>query len=146
MKPMIANSSESLQRSIGTLRELWGEHHFLRITARTGKDRSLSQNDISHVWYAQISRELKEDSAMGVKCECKLRFGVPILRADDPDFREIYDAGIKRLDYQQKLKAMEYIPVTSIMTKRQLSEYLVQMQNHYALRHVVLEFPAEDSA
>ena len=95
MTAQIVNSAESLQRVLGDIRQLWNEHKFLRLNIKTGKDRSRDQNAISHAWYEQIARELREDSPEGVKCECKLRFGVPILRASDDDFREMYDTAIR---------------------------------------------------
>jgi hypothetical protein len=144
MTAIVVNSAELLQTILGDIREQWAKHHYLRVTIKTGKDRSLDQNAISHAWYEQISRELREDAPDDVKAECKLRFGVPILRAHDEDFREIYDASMKgHLSYEQKLRAMRLLPVTSLMTVQQLSQYLVDMQNHFATRGVMLEFPED---
>ncbi|SEO76720.1 hypothetical protein SAMN02800692_2015 [Luteibacter sp. UNC138MFCol5.1] len=141
---VVVNSVERLQSILGDIREAWGKHHYLRVTIKTGKDRTLDQNAISHAWYEQIARELREDTAEGVKAECKLRFGVPILRAGDEEFREMYDASIRgHLSYEQKLKAMRFIPVTSLMTTSQLSQYLEDVQREYAGRGVMLEFPED---
>ena len=145
MSIAVVNSEIALQTLIGDLREKWNEHHFLRVNVKTGKDRSLDQNAISHAWYEQVSRELREGTPEDVKCECKLRFGVPILRAEDLDFREVYDASIKKLTYEQKLKAMRFLPVTSLMLVKQLSRYLQDMQGDFAKRGVLLLFP-EDNA
>lgn len=108
-----------------------------------GKPRSLDQNAISHKWYEQVSNELKECSELDVKCFCKLHYGVPILRAEDDDFREAYDTAIKPLPYEKKLIAMRVLPVTSIMSVKQLSQYLEIVQDAYAGR-VRLEFPVDD--
>lgn len=102
--------------------------------------RSKLQNDITHVWYKQLAHDLPEYKTLGWKAYCKLHFGVPILRAEDSQFREFYDKAIKRLDYEQKIGAMHYVPVTSIMTTKQLSQYVEAMQNHFLERGVVLEF------
>lgn len=143
-EPVVINSEPALQTFIGDVREQWRKHHYLRVTVKTGKDRSLDQNAISHAWYEQIARELREDDALGVKRFCKLNYGVPILRAEDPEFRSLYDCAIKpHLTYEQKLKAMDYLPVTSLMTTTQLSAYLVAMQDAYVGK-VSLEFPPED--
>lgn len=115
----------------------------LRIEKAKSK-RSLDQNAISHSWYEQIAYELKEDDALGWKCHCKLHFGVPILRAEDAEFREVYDNAIKPMTYERKLIAMKYWPVTSIMSKNQLSRYLETMQSEFASRGVRLEFPVEE--
>ena len=139
----VINSDASLQSFIGEIREMYRVHRYVKATAKTGKARSLDQNAISHAWYEQIARELREDDALGHKCYCKLHHGVPILRAEDEEFREAYDAVIKGLTYEQKLIAMRHWPVTSIMTKEQLSKYLESMQADFAKRGVHLEFPEE---
>lgn len=144
MTALIINSTESLQRVIGDLREMWNECKFIRLSIKKGKDRSLDQNAISHAWYEQIARELREDDALGWKCFSKLHFGVPILRAEDDEFRESYDAVIKYRTYEQKLLAMKYWPVTSLMTIPQLSKYLKAMQAEFINRGVSLEFPVEE--
>ncbi len=137
------NSDTSLQAAIGELREQYRQHRFVTVTVKEGKSRSLDQNAISHAWYEQVARELREDSALGVKRFCKLHFGVPILRAEDEEFRAVYDGAIRRsLSYEQKLLAMDMLPVTSRMNVKQLSAYLEAMQQHFAGR-VWLQFPEQ---
>jgi hypothetical protein len=143
MTALIINSQESLQRALGDLREMWNESKFLRLNVKKGKDRSLDQNAISHCWYEQLARELREDDVLGWKCYSKLHLGVPILRAEDEEFRTAYDAVIKGLTYEQKLIAMKHWPVTSVMTIPQLSKYLEAMQAEFLRRGVKLEFPVE---
>ena len=141
MTAYIINSDTLLQKFIGEIREMYRVHRYIKATTKTGKARSIDQNSISHAWYEQIARELREDDALGWKCYAKLHHGVPILRAEDEQFREAYDATIKGLTYEQKLIAMRHWPVTSIMTKEQLSKYLESMQADFAKRGVRLEFP-----
>jgi len=140
MSKYTVNSDPSLSHAIGWIRAEYNAHRYLELTMKVGTDRSLSQNSISHAWYAQVSTELREDTPLGVKCYCKLHFGVPILRAEDGEYRATYDATIKRMSYEQKMEAMKCWPVTSLMTKAQLSAYLEAMQEHYATR-VDLKFP-----
>lgn len=139
------NSDQSLSSAIGELRDQFKAHRFLRVSIKTGKDRSIDQNNISHAWYEQISRELREETPLGVKNFCKLHYGVPILRAENEEFRQQYDTVLKPLSYDKKLIAMNFLPVTSLMTKAQLSQYLEAMQLAYADR-VKLEFPEQDAA
>lgn len=141
MTTAIINSAESLSTVIGELREQWARHKFLRLSIKTGKARSLDQNAVTHCWYEQIARELREDDALGWKCYAKLHHGVPILRAEDAEFRETYDSAIKWLSYEQKLKVMRLLPVTSLMTKEQLRKYAEAVQDDFRRRGVVLEFP-----
>jgi hypothetical protein len=141
MATHVINSDESAQRFIGVIREQYMAHRFLRVSVKTGKDRSLPQNSLTHAWYGQIARELREDDALGWKCYCKLHHGVPILRAEDDEYRETYDAVIKPLSYEKKLVAMKHWPVTSIMTKEQLSKYAEAVRDDFRNRGVMLEFP-----
>ena len=143
MTTFVINGVTSLHLTLGELRSLFDRHKFLKITVRAGKDRSLDQNAISFAWYEQLARELKEENAMGWRCYCKLHHGVPILRADDEEFHQFYDAGLKKLDYEAKLAAMKFVPVTSLMTKQQLSAYLEAVQEDFRKRGVRLEFPSE---
>lgn len=140
MNTLVINSDTSLQTVIGTLREMYLQHRYVKISAKTGKPRSLDQNAISHAWYEQLARELREEDALGHKCYCKLHLGVPILRAEDDEFREFYDNAIKGMSYERKLAAMKFLPVTSLMTKPQLSKFLEAMQIDFAARGVLLEF------
>lgn len=145
MSAWTVNSEASLQLFIGDLRELYRANKYLKISAKVGKARSLDQNAISHAWYEQLARELREDDALGWKSFCKLHCGVPILRAEDEDFRVFYDGAIKGLQYEQKLKAMKFMPVTSLMTKAQLSKYLEDVQDFFQQHGVRLMFPECDA-
>lgn len=143
MSTIYVNSEPTLSKLIGDLRGLWREHKYLRISIKAGKDRSLDQNAILHAWINQIATELREQTAAEVKAECKLTIGVPILRAEDEEFRQFYDKSIKLMTYEDKLHAMSFCPVTSLMTVKQLSQFLTGMQETYRKRGVELEFPAE---
>ena len=144
MSAWTVNSESALQAFIGDMRDLFKQHKFVKVSAKIGKVRSLDQNAISHCWYEQLARELREDDALGWKAYCKLHHGVPILRAEDEQFRDFYDRTIKvTLSYEQKLDAMKFVPVTSLMNKDQLSKYLKAMQDDFLARGVILEFPEE---
>ncbi len=144
MAAVIINSEMLLQSLLGELRDQYNKHHFLRVTIKTGKDRTISQNAITHAWYEQLARELREDDALGWKSFCKLHYGVPILRAEDEEFRAAYDAVIRPLAYEKKLIAMRCWPVSSIMSVEQLSKYAEAMQVNFRERGVRLEFPIQE--
>lgn len=141
MTTAIVNSAEALERLIGDLRQQWQQHKFLRVSIRKGKGRSLDANAVTHVWYDQIARERGDTTAAEVKCYCKLHFGVPILRSEDDEFREQYDALIRaRFTYEEKLKVMEFLPVTSRMSTDQMNRYRDEMQRYFAEHGVVLTY------
>lgn len=116
-----------------------GKKTRIRIDQSVSK-RSLEQNAISHSWYQQLADELPEDNALGWKCFCKLNYGIPIMRAEEDEFREACDRVLAVLPYESQLLAMKYWPVTSIMTTKQLSQYAESVQDHFARRGVKLEF------
>jgi hypothetical protein len=100
--------------------------------------RSLEQNSFSHAWYQQMAREFPEDDALGWKCYCKLAHGVPILFAESEEFRDAY-ACIGSHTYEESLKIMRILPITSIMTKKQLNAYADAVKDDFARRGVHLE-------
>lgn len=107
------------------------------------KKRTLDQNALAFSWYTEVSAITRQDSPRDVRRYCKLHHGVPILRTEDAEFREAYDAVIKPLAYELKLVAMDHWPVTSLMKTAQLSQYLEAIQSDYLRQGIRLEFPDE---
>jgi len=140
MELYVTSCGDSLPRAIGALREFVRENERVKLKL-TAMSRTLSQNDISHVWYEQVALELREDTALGVKCESKLHCGVPILCAENAEYRALYDAVIRPLPYELKLEAMKAWPVTSEMTKPQMSQYLDDMAAYWSRKGVILTRP-----
>lgn len=145
MAEWVANSEQALQKMLGDMRELWKQHKYLKVKATVGTKRSRAQNDFSYAWYTQMALEDRQHDLMGHRCYCKLHHGVPILRAEDADFRAAYDGVLRSLSYESKLEAMKYWPVTSLMTKDQLNRYFDAVQKDYDKRGVKLEFPQGDA-
>lgn len=141
MTAFIINSEESLQRCLGDLRGLFAKHKYLRLNVKTGKDRSGDQNRIFHAWMGQLARELPDHDELGWKCYCKLHHGIPIMRAEDDDYRTKYDATVRPMSYEQKITIMEFWPVSSVMTTQQLSKFLEAIQKSFEPLGVFLEFP-----
>jgi hypothetical protein len=146
MSKHVINSEIGLQTFIGSLRELWKSRRYLEVSIKEGKARSVEQNAVMHGWFGQVARELREDDERGVKRFCKLHFGVPLLRAEDEEFREAYDQVVRPLAYEDKLKAMDILPVTSRMTTIQLDKCMTDIQDHFRTRGVVLVYPKERAA
>lgn len=106
--------------------------------------RSIPQNSFSHGVYADIARALPEDDALGWKSYCKLHHGVPILRAEDEAYRSFYDSAVKNtLSYEQKLAAMRFIPVTSLMGKKQKAKYMEAIKADFWSKGVDLQYPSD---
>ena len=134
----IINSERSLASVTSLLVELWHAKKYLRVSIKTGKDRSLDQNALSHFWYEQIAREVG-GSAEQVKRECKLLYGVPIMRASDAEFSDWCVAALDWLGYEQRVEAMKWVDVTSLMSVEQMADYLTTMQADHAQAGIILK-------
>lgn len=144
MSELVINSAEALQNAIGDMRSKFQQYKFLRVKIKTGRDRTLDANAVTHVWYGQIAREQGDTTPADVKAYCKLHFGVPILLAEEPEFAEMYLRLIKnRFSYEEKLELMKRLPVTSLMTTPQLNLYRDIMQAEFARQSIVLEYRDE---
>lgn len=111
---------------------------------RPKKKRTLKQNRLQREWLNEISRQLGDRTPEEVRGECKLTIGVPILRAENPDFRAHYDRVVRPLPYETKLALMMEpfdFPVTRLMTTAQHAKYLDEVQRHFAEQGVVLTEP-----
>lgn len=129
------HSRDTLSEFIGYLRQAFDERRFLEVSVvEQGKKRSNDQNAIMHVWFNQISREEREYSPDEVKRIIKLRIALPILRGDDQRINELCVKFIDPLPYEDKVEAMEFFPVTSLMKTKQLNEVLESMHLHYVGR------------
>lgn len=143
MKEYTARHEVELQALIGELRQLHARTGFLRVKAENSRRRSLSQNDMQQGWYEQIARERPEDSKQGWIRYCKLHHGVPLLRAESSEFKTFYDSALLGLTYEQKLQAMDFVPVTSLMTTEQHKRYLDALKVAFGPLGVRLRYPDE---
>lgn len=85
--------------------------------------RSLEQNALSHKWYQELATQRPERTAAGWKRFCKLEYGCPIL-CEDEEFAAWYAKVISPLPYEDQITAMKYVDVTSIMSIKQMSQYM----------------------
>ena len=107
------------------------------INVKITEKRTLDQNALAHKWFGIIAKEQGE-TPLEVKNYCKLHYAVPILRAEDPVFNGFFKACIKDLTYEQQLKSMTYISVTSRTSTKQLRRCLDHIQKVYAEQGIIL--------
>jgi Fe-S cluster assembly scaffold protein SufB len=106
-----------------------------------GRDRTKEQNRLQFLWAREAAEQRQDRTPEEQRNEWKLRFGVPILREDSPDFRETYDRLIRPLSYEEKLKAMDLILVTSLLKVRQMVRYLDAIERECVEEGVKLTDP-----
>lgn len=111
-----------------------------------GKPRSVQQNRTQRMWLAEAAEQLGGHTAEELRGIMKLTIGVPILRSEDAVFKEKYDSLIKGQPYETKLAYMMEpfdFPVTRLMTSKQKTAYLDQMQRKLSEMGVILTQPEE---
>lgn len=114
------------------------------ITLTDGKARSTPQNRLQMQWIKEIAEQLGGIEPEDIRAQCKLTFGVPILRADNEAFREAYDRVVKPMRYETKISLMREpfdFAVTRLMTSKQLTVYLDAIQRHFSAQGVILTNP-----
>lgn len=106
-----------------------------------GKRRSVEQNRMQRRLISEIAEQIGETTEE-VRALCKLTIGVPILRAESEMFCQKYDEIIRPLPYETKLAMMKEpfdFPITRLMTTRQKTRYLDEIQRHFGGQGVVFQ-------
>jgi len=111
-----------------------------------GRDRTLEQNRLQFLWAREAAEQRGDVTPEEVRCDWKLRHGVPIMREDSPKFRAVYDEAIRPLPYEMKAKAMQFFSVTSEMKVRQMVRYLDAIERECAEQGLRLTDPDPDLA
>jgi hypothetical protein len=79
------------------------------------------------LWVREAAEQLGDRTAEDVRGWGKLHHGVPILRAENDEYRARYDEVVMPLPYETKLKLMMEpfnFPVTSLMNVSQKTRFL----------------------
>lgn len=108
----------------------------LLVTVRDASKRSLNQNDMKEQQVAVIAEQLYGGDEDYARREAKYLCGVPILYRDDPKFKMVCDKALSNLTHEERIEAMEFMPVTSLMSKSQMKEYIDKVFDKYASRVV----------
>lgn len=127
------------------LRLLGNKKRPFSVEITDGRRRSVSQNRLQRLWLAEAAEQLGDRTIEQLRGECKLMFGVPILREENARFRERYDAVVKPLSYVQKLALMMEpldMPVSRLLTTPQMTEYLERIVQYFGEQGCVLTQPA----
>lgn len=114
-----------------------------------GRRRTVEQNRLQRLWINEAAEQLGDRSAEELRGYCKLHHGVPILRSENEDFREAYDAVIRPLPYEDKIRAMMVpldMPVTRLMSTDQKTRYLEAISADFLEQGVVLTDPERRAA
>jgi len=118
----------------------------LTVTIGKGGKRTLRQNKLNRLWMGEIAEQLGDQTQEEVRGYAKLTIGVPILRAENEEFRERYDAIVRPLPYEQKIALMMEpfdFAVTRKMNTKQFTSYLDGVHRHFSEKGIVLTDPGD---
>lgn len=110
-----------------------------------GVDRTAQQNRLMWKWAQEAGDQLGE-TADEVQRRWKLDHGLPILCVDSEDYRNFCRLTLGRLNRDQRLKAMEFTPVTSEMNVRQMVRFMDTVERECVEQGVQLTQPDQDLA
>ena len=115
----------------------------LTVSWTQGASRSAQQQRLSFRWYQDIARQLGDMDTETVRADCKVTHGAPILSADSDAFRDSWHRSIGRFDYegQREIVKRLQIPVTSLMSVKQMTAYLDAVQRQYSPMGIRLTDP-----
>jgi hypothetical protein len=108
-----------------------------------GRLRSTEQNRLQWLWATEAAAARQDTPAKEIQAEWKLNFGVPILCAEDEEFADTWVRVENKFSYNEQLELMNFLSVTSLMTSRQLSNYLNQIYQHYSEHGIELTDPED---
>ena len=104
------------------------------VSVKDGRKRSVEQNRLQRMWMNEAAEQLGEYTAEEYRAYCKAHFGLPILIGENEDFAKDYNAVIRPLTYEQKIKIMGTpidFPVTRLMKMGQKKRYLDDVYIHF---------------
>lgn len=140
VKRLLAQNTRKGAREV--VASIGGDYRELseRLAERMTFDRTNDQNALLWKWNAEVAKhqgETKED----VHRESKLSIGCPILFRDNEEFAAFYRRVLAPQDRAERLKAMDFIDVSSVMTTKQMSEFMDEFEKKWRLRGVPLTIP-----
>lgn len=122
---------------------LAGQKLPFRLVVTDWRPRSRDQNTLQWLWAKEASQQRGDVTISEVQAEWKLRFGIPILLAENATFAAVWLRIEGKLTHEEKLEWMNYIPVTSMMTMDQARRYLDDVQRYNAENKIKLTDPEE---
>ena len=141
------NCAGKLSEAITRLTAMYRDKKFVVVSLRPGKDRTLDQNALWFKFYERIAQMTQIGDVEEARKYCKLHVGVPIMRADDEDFRASWNRVLLNLPYETKLELMgpcplfgpDGFPVTRLFNRAQGILYTDRIVSEFSAKGVVFD-------
>jgi hypothetical protein len=116
-EPIIINSAHSKELFIAQMSKLYDEHKYLRLTIKTGKQRSGLQNSSLHLYLSHLAEALN-DAGYDMKRTLKQEVDIPWTEASAKEhlWRPIQKALTKK-DSTTKPTTKEYVYIYEVLSR-----------------------------
>lgn len=138
-------NADDLDALFTLLGNLLSKKKALTVDYTEGVDRTAQQNKLMWKWAQEAGDQLGE-TGDEVQRRWKLDHGLPILCVDSEDYRQFCRMTLAHLGREQRLKAMEFTPVTSEMNVRQMVRFMDTVERECVGEGIVLTQPESDLA
>lgn len=128
----IVNSQRTYDEFAEAAKQLWEKYRYLRVTVLPGANRSIDQNSMFFELYTHIADWFYGGDVELARAECKLDYGMKILRADDPAMNELCSRSLDLLTREEQLQFIRGMSVTSDMTRQQATVCINAIMDAYA--------------
>lgn len=145
MPHRIVRSAEDLDSLVTLLGNLLEKKKVLTVDYTEGADRTAQQNRLMWKW-AQETGDQMGETADEVQRRWKLDHGIPILCVDREDYRSFCRLTLGKLSREDRLRAMEFTPVTSEMNVRQMVRFMDTVERECVTEGIQLTQPDQDLA
>ena len=116
----------------------------MTVSVVSGAKRSKQQNSTLHMWFGQIGAHMGFTSSE-VKGTCKLEHGLSIMVRDNPAWVEKWQPFYGPLQQagnrEHSVRLFEILPMTSLFSVKQMTEFMEAVQVHYRSVGVYLTDP-----
>lgn len=126
----IVNSKESAAECCTEVLNFFKEHHYIRVSIKA-ETRTERQNN----WQFQAYKMLEAQGDLTryeYRNYCKYHFGLSIRAESDQLFAALMRPMLLKLTYEERIKAMAFIDVTSTFDVEQMASYINEMSIHFA--------------
>lgn len=111
-----------------------------------GADRTAQQNKLMWRWATEAAEQRGDCTSDEIQREWKLNHGIPILCEDSEEYRSFCRLTLRPLNYEQRVKAMRYVPVTSEMKVKQMIRFMDAVERECLENGILLTAPDPELA
>ncbi len=126
----IVNSERALLEAQGELAREFDKYKFISIKTETQK-RSIISNSLQFHWYKELETQ-GDMTANEYRRYCKYHFGCSQRAAKDEYFADTLREIFNRYVYEDRLKMMDFIDVTSVFDRPTMYIYLNEIKTHFS--------------